>query len=379
MHFKEKYFELSGIRFKVNYKLYADEAKALEMAKDICLEQTVEFPGDLVPEGTIKNSIVGQIDEFKKLEDSYLATISYAVESAGNEFTQLLNVVFGNISIKSCIKVESLGLPAEILNNFKGPRFGRDGLRKLLNVPKRPILFTALKPMGLSPEELADLAYKFALGGIDVIKDDHGLANQDFCQYEKRVKLCAEAVKKANQESGYNCIYVPNITAPYDEVLKRAKLAKEFGAGGLLIAPGLIGLDTMKRIADDDEIALPIFSHPAFLGSYVLGNSGISHYALFGQITRLAGADATIYPNYGGRFSFSKDECISIAKGSEVPMGHIKSIFPCPAGGMSIDRIPELLEVYGNEVAFLVGGGLFKHGPNLIENCRYFRTLVDKF
>lgn len=111
----------------------------------------------------------------------------------------------------------------------------------------------------------------------------------------------------------------------------------------------------------------------------MLGNSGVSHYALFGQITRLAGADATIYPNYGGRFSFSKDECISIAKGSEVPMGHIKSIFPCPAGGMSIDRIPELLEVYGNEVAFLVGGGLFKHGPDLIENCRYFRMLVDKF
>jgi len=33
--------------------------------------------------------------------------------------------------------------------------------------------------MGLTNKELAELASKFALGGIDIIKDDHGLANQN--------------------------------------------------------------------------------------------------------------------------------------------------------------------------------------------------------
>jgi ribulose-bisphosphate carboxylase large chain len=109
-----------------------------------------------------------------------------------------------------------------------------------------------------------------------------------------------------------------------------------------------------------------------------MGTSGLSHHALFGQIVRLAGADGTIYPNFGGRFSFSRQECMNIVKGTEISMGNLKPIFPCPAGGMSLSSVPESLKVYGNEVAFLIGGGLFKKGPDLIENSRYFRELVER-
>ena len=370
--------DLTAERFKVVYRVLGNEAEAYEKAKDICLEQTVEFPGELVPEGAVADYIVGKIEAFEAFDEiSHRATISYHVDSAADELTQLLNVIFGNISIKSGIRVEALELPKSILKVFKGPRFGKEGLRKLIGVEGRPLLFTALKPMGLTNKELAELAYKFALGGIDIIKDDHGLANQKFSPYEERVRLCAEAVNRANKETGYKCIYVPNITAPHLEVVPRARLAKELGAGGLLISPGLTGLDAMREIAEDDNIALPIFSHPAFQGSYVLSDNGISHSVLFGQIPRLAGADATIYPNFGGRFSFSIEECRSIAEASNSNMGHLKTIFPCPAGGMSLQSIPESLKVYGNDVVFLVGGGLFRQGPDIIENCRYFKGLVE--
>lgn len=376
--FKAPALKLSGERFSVIYTIAGKESEAYAKAKDICLEQTVEFPGELLPpQGTIAENIVGRIVEFKPGTPNK-CVISYAVETAAGEFTQLLNVIFGNISIKPGIRVEELHLPAAILQNFKGPRFGREGLRHLLGVEKRPLLFTALKPMGLSAEELAGLAYQFALGGIDIIKDDHGLSDQPFSPFAQRVKLCAEAVNKANRVTGNRCIYVPNVTASYRDVKNRALLAKDSGAGGLLISPALTGLDTMREIAEDDRIALPIFAHPAFAGSYVLSGNGISHYVLFGQFNRLGGADGTIYPNFGGRFSFTREECQSITDGTKVPMGELKPIFPCPAGGMSLDSIPESVRVYGNDVIFLIGGGLFKHGPDIVENCRYFRQLVEK-
>lgn len=372
--------KLSGERFSVIYKIWGSKEKAYEAAKVICLEQTVEFPGDLVPDGPIRDCIVGRIESFEPwTEGCFKAVISYAVESAAGELTQLINVIFGNTSLKPGIRVEGLDLPEAILKDYKGPRFGRNGLREWLGVHGRPLLFTAIKPMGLSAKDLADLAYKLALGGIDIIKDDHGLSNQAFSPYEERVKLCTEAVTRANKETGYNCSYVPNITAPHSEVKARAKFAKEAGAGGLLICPGLTGLDVMRELAEDDEIALPIFSHPAFQGSYVLGGSGISHAALFGQINRIAGADAAIYPNFGGRFSFSREECQSIAEGTKMPMGHVKPIFPSPAGGMNLASVPESMKIYGNNVIFLIGGGLFQYGPDLIENCRHFRELVEKF
>lgn len=365
-------------RFLTTYRLFGNEEEVYAKAKDICFEQTVEFPEEYIPNEFIKEHIVGHIESIESSDDkSFLAVISYPVDAAAQELTQLLNVIFGNISIKPGIRVEHIDLPTNLLNQFKGPRFGREGLRKLLGVENRPLLFTALKPMGLTSEELAQLAYLFALGGIDIIKDDHGLSNQAFSPFEERVKLCTEAVRKANKETGNHAIYVANITASASEVKKRAEFAKTAGAGGVLISPGLTGLDTMRDVAEDDSIALPVISHPAFLGSYVIGESGISHHVLFGQMVRLAGADGTIYPNFGGRFTFSREECEGIVNASHYPMGHLKPILPCPAGGMSLANIPESYKFYGKDVAFLIGGGLFKQGPDLIENSRYFRKLIE--
>ncbi len=372
---------ISGERFSVVYRLLGDEKEAHRKARDICLEQTVEFPEELVPAGMIRDEIVGRIEDFRPVGAcAYQATVSYAVETTANEFTQLLNVVFGNISIKPGYRVERLELPHSLLCQYRGPRFGREGLREFLGVKSRPLLFTALKPMGLNPGHLADMAYQCALGGIDMIKDDHGLTDQIFASFEERVYRCVEAVEKANSKTGRRCIYIPNITAPADKILLRAKIAKGLGAKGLIVSPAITGLDIMRILANDDELALPVFSHPAFQGSYVTSpDNGISHFALFGQITRLAGADAVIYPNFGGRFSFTREECEAIAGGTGVEMGRIKKIFPSPGGGISLDRIEELLEVYGKEVVFLVGGGLFRHGADLIESCRYFSRMVSKF
>lgn len=371
---------ISGERLLVTYKLTAkDQEEAYAKAKDICIEQTVEFPEELLLIDWIRFEVVGHIESLEEVEEgSYWAQISFAVETTANEFTQLLNVLFGNISIKPGIRVERIDLPPSLLKEFKGPRFGRKGLRKLLKVSHRPLLHTAIKPMGLSSKELANLAYQCAKGGIDIIKDDHGLTNQAFAPFSERVERCAAAVARANRETGGNSIYVANVTAGPAEAIQRAKTAKAAGAGGLLLAPALAGLDTMRQIAEDDEIGLPILSHPAFQGSYVLSpTSGISHLAYYGQLTRLAGADAVIYPNFGGRFSFSRQECLSIIEGTTVDMGPIKSIFPSPGGGISLERVPDLLSVYGTEVIFLMGGGLFKQGPDLVANCRYFRGLVE--
>lgn len=371
---------LSGERFKVTYRLTGDETTARDKAQDTCLEQTVEFPGELVPDGDIREHIFGRIESLLQIDsEHYEAVISYAVETSGFELVQFLNVMFGNTSIKPGIRVERLDLPDSLLKAFRGPRFGREGLRALLGVSERPLICTALKPLGLPAEELAKMAYQVALGGIDLIKDDHGMANQAFAPFEERVQRCAEAVERANRETGQKCLYLPNIPGPVDRVVERALFAKRAGVGGFLVSPGLVGLDTMRQLADDDRIGLPIMAHPALQGSFVTcPDTGISHYVMFGQIPRLAGADATIFPNYGGRFSFSIQDCVALVEGASMPMSNVRPIFPVPSGGMTLKRVPEMLEVYGRNVIFLVGGGLHTHGPDLVKNSQYFRQLIDR-
>ncbi len=370
-------------RFGAWYRLSGPLEEARAKAKDICLEQTVEFPAEIVPPGFIQDQVVGQVADFVPVEGSngleWRALITFLNDDTAMELTQLLNVLYGNISLKKGFRLERIKDCFNLWNKFKGPRFGEPGFRELLGIYHRPMLCTAIKPLGLSASALAELAYKFALGGIDIIKDDHGLTNQPFALFSERVELCAEAVEKGSQRLGRKILYAPNITAPAGELEHRAWYAKRKGAGALLVCPGLSGFDAMRALAEDDEINLPILAHPAFLGSFVTSSdNGISPFALFGQIMRLAGADATIYPHFGGRFGFTLDECREIMVGSSISMGNLKPIFPTPGGGMSLKRIPELLEFYGKDVILLVGGDLIKNGPDIVDNCQLFVETVEK-
>lgn len=366
--------------FTATYHLYRKPDQAEAAARDICIEQTVEFPEDLIESDRIR-SVFGQIRSLDEVgEGLFEVVIGFPVEVAGGELTQLVNVLFGNISLKPGICLRSFELPSSLYDLFRGPRFGRPGLRELLHVPARPLLASAIKPMGSSPAELAEQAYQLALGGMDLIKDDHGLTDQIFCPYSERVARCAEAVERANSKTGHRCLYFPNVTAPADKVMARALEAVDAGAGGLVISPGLTGLDTMRRLADDDRLSLPLLSHPAFQGAFVVASprSGLGHGAVFGQLNRLAGADATIFPSFGGRFSFTETECRDLVSGTLQPMGPFAPIFPVPAGGMSLTRVRQLLEFYGSEVILLIGGDLHRHDADLVGACQKFLALVDE-
>ena len=92
---------LSDDRFVTVYKLLGDEATCLAKAEDICIEQTIEFPADLIADDDIRGKIFGRIESLERLDETHFeAKISYAVESSGFELTQFLNVLFGNSSIK---------------------------------------------------------------------------------------------------------------------------------------------------------------------------------------------------------------------------------------------------------------------------------------
>jgi len=371
----ENKLKLSGERFHVLYLITAaSEKEARNKVLDITIEQTVEFPEDLVPEHIKGQGILGKIESFEAIgANQYQCKISFANEVAGDEITQFINVLFGNISLKPGIKIQKIELNDGMKSFLSGPRFGIQKARNFWGFGKGPLICSALKPMGLSANDLAFLAGEFAAGGVDIIKDDHGLANQKFSTFEERVEKCQNAVAKINPQT----VYAPNVSGPMGEIKNRALFAKAIGCKALLISPALTGFEVVTSLANDDEINLPIMAHPAFIGGFVTSvENGFSHYALFGQMMRMIGADISIYPNFGGRFSFSKDECLSIVRGCTDELNGLAKIFPCPGGGMNFQNIPEMGEVYGNDVIYLMGGGLFRKGADLIQNTKDLKALV---
>ncbi|MGC8635410.1 MAG: RuBisCO large subunit C-terminal-like domain-containing protein, partial [Candidatus Limnocylindrales bacterium] len=336
---------VSGLRITARYALSGPLEDAPSRAAAIAVEQTIEFPADLISDDDIRRYVIGRVESIESTGPALaIAELSYAVETTGFELPQMLNVLFGNCSLLPGVRLIEVGFPSEFLARFRGPRFGIGGLRRLLGVPRRPLLATALKPMGLDSSTLAQMAGTLARGGIDLIKDDHSLANQPFAVFVERVAACAAAVADANSETGRRVLYLPSVNAPAGELEARVALARAAGAGGLLVLPGLAGFDEMRRLADDDAVGLPLLAHPAFLGSFVADErAGIEHGLLFGTLARLAGADMTIFPSYGGRFSFSPAACGSIAHACRESLGSLGAILPVPAGGMTLDRLAELV------------------------------------
>ena len=312
----------------------------------------------------------------QETETTWLTEIRFHIDAVGTELPQLLNVIFGNASILKGVKVIGFKFNSDIRDLFPGARFGTTGIRTLIGKDEGGFVCPVIKPQGSTIQDLAQLCYQTAVAGADIIKEDHGLSNQKKASFKSRIPVCAEAVAKANAErqaSGISgqAIYLANIGGHGDEVEELAFYAKEHGAGGILLIPGLFSFDAIQRLARNEDFGLPIMSHPSFLGPYVLSeDTGFNHGSLFGDVMRLAGADISVFPNYGGRFGFTKEQCRQITDRCSADDGIGKSILPSPGGGMTLDRLEELYKVYGKDCVYLVGGSLLRERENIGDAIR---------
>ena len=69
MTFSDVTLDVSGERFQVTYWISgSDAAEARKNARDLCLEQTVELSDSMVPDGDLRDIIVGQIENSQEID-----------------------------------------------------------------------------------------------------------------------------------------------------------------------------------------------------------------------------------------------------------------------------------------------------------------------
>ncbi|MGY6550201.1 MAG: RuBisCO large subunit C-terminal-like domain-containing protein [Roseinatronobacter sp.] len=367
-------------RFRVTYRIFAASlADARIRAEGIALEQTVEIPRDVVPSGYVEDTILGQVEEIgREAEGRFRATVSYSPDSAGAEFTQFLNVVFGNSSIQQGLRVIAIDPGEAMLARHPGARFGIDGLRRLSGRAQGGLIAPVIKPQGLDADTLAEISYRCALAGADVVKEDHGITDQPMAPFRERVEKISRAVARAAAETGHRALYFPSVAGHLWDIRENLRFARDAGADGFLVMPGLLGFGLMHAIATDPDLKLPVMSHPSFLGPHVLSpDTGFEHAVLFGTLQRLAGADIAVFPNAGGRFGFTVADCAAIAAACRDPQGPGRPILPSPGGGMSVERATEMAQMYGPDVVYLLGGSLLRLGAQIGEGIARMRAAVD--
>jgi ribulose-bisphosphate carboxylase large chain len=349
---------------RVTYHVTAPTKSDLDArVESLLLEQTVELPRAALRDKFVLENIVGRLVSLDAIgAENHRAIIDFPIIATADDPAQFLNVLFGNSSIQEHVLLADFALPSDWpgrQNALPGPKFGTAGLRKIVNVPERAITSTALKPIGLTTERLAQLCGLFAQGGIDVIKDDHGLANHRFHPFRDRVRACQKAVVEANRASGRRSIYVPNLIGTPATVLEQLKFAQDEGVGAVMVAPMLLGLPFLAEIVAR-HATVPVIGHPSFGGA-----TRTAPELLYGKLFPLYGADATIFANFGGRFAYSRETCGKLARALTRPeISGLISSLPMPAGGIKYHQVADVLSFYGREVVLLIGGGLYEAGDD---------------
>lgn len=354
----------------VTYRVRSDAAAIGARAQAIAIEQSVETPFAAISDETVLRDIVGEVQGIGELEAGlFEVRIGLAVETTGFEAGQLLNMLFGNTSMQEDVSLHDAEIPSTMAAHFGGPNVGIAGLRAKSGAGARAFTCAALKPQGLPPKELAALAGRLAAGGVDFIKDDHGIADQTYSRFANRVRACAQAVRQA----GSSTLYVPNISGCLDVAAAQIALAIMEGVQAVMVEPMILGVSNFHRLTREFP-AMAFFAHPAMAGS-----SRVAPPLLLGKLFRLFGADVAIYPNYGGRFSTSPETSRAVADAARCDWHGLKRCLPCPAGGMTLDRVPEILDFYGPDTMLLIGGSLLSARDRLTEATAEFVERVARY
>lgn len=362
---------MSPERIIATYRLQVPPQEAAGRAQALAQEQSIEMPAHAVRDPRVLDRVLAQVlDVQSQADGASLATLALAAETVGSDAGQLMNMLFGNCSLLPDVELVDLDLPPGLAGAFAGPNAGIEGIRRLTGAHGRPLTCTALKPIGSDPAHLADLAATLAAAGIDVIKDDHGWADQDAAPFETRVAACQRAVEAANAAHGTRARYAPSLFGSALQMLRSLEFAHGLGVRIVLLAPMVCGVSTLvelKRAFPD----VAFMAHPALAGC-----SRIAPPVLLGTLFRLFGADAVIFPNHGGRFAYAAETCAQIARRCVAPWCGLRAALPVPAGGMRLERVPELKRDYGDDAMLLIGGALLEAHDRMAERGRAFVEAV---
>lgn len=202
------------------------------------------------------NALVYEVDLSKNL---VWIAYPWRLFDRGGNIQNILTYIVGNVlGMKkvSALKLLDVWFSPSFLEQYDGPSYTIDDMRKYLDVYDRPILGTIIKPkMGLIASEYAEVCYDFWVGGGDFVKNDEPQANQDFCPYDKMVKYVKQAMDKAVKETGKKKVHSFNVSAAdYDTMIERCEMIVnagfEPGSYAFLIdgiTAGWMAVQTLRR------------------------------------------------------------------------------------------------------------------------------------
>jgi ribulose-bisphosphate carboxylase large chain len=328
--------------------------------------------------------------------ENNIIKIAYTHELFESEnLSQILSAIAGNIfgmkKLKN-LRLLDISFPKKIIENYKGPKYGIEGVKSLLEISNRPLLGTIVKPkVGLTETQHSEVCGKAWKGGLDIVKDDENLTSMLFNNFEKRIEKTLAMRDKIEEETGEKKIYMPNITAPLETMKKRADFVIENGGEYVMIDVITVGFSALQEIREYLERKdVVIHAHRAMHAALTRNKQhGITMLTL-AKLMRLIGVDQLHTGTIVGKMEGAKREVLeinqviteSIIKGNnrsflDQNWFGLKPVLPVASGGLSPLDVPDLINILGSDMVYQFGGGCHGHPDGTEAGAKAIRQAVE--
>lgn len=277
-----------------------------------------------------------------------------------NIMSSVAGNVFGLRALKN-LRLNDIVFPKQLLRSFPGPKYGIGGIRKLLRVSDRPLVGTIIKPkLGLKTVDHAKVAYDAWIGGCDIVKDDENLGSQTFNPFEDRLVKTLEKRDQAEEQTGEKKVYMVNITAETNEMLRRAELVIKQGGEYVMIdilTCGFAALQTFRNQNYDLVIHAHRAGHAAFTKD---PKHGVS-MRVVAEVARILGVDQLHVGTVVGKMFETAEDVAENRDALILKMEGLKPVMPVASGGLHPGLVPPLIRFFGKDFVIQAGGGIHGH------------------
>ena len=244
-------------------------------------------------------------------------------------------------------RLVGLDVPAGVL---PGPAIGASGRIEVGAIVK--------PPLGVSPDEVADIVRAAVAGGATFVKDDETLGDPPWCPLPARVTAVAQALEPG-------VVYCPNVTGGGSSLVARARTVVGLGATGVLVNPFGQGLGGVVELREAG-LGVPVFAHRAGSGPSARNPDFGPTGAVLARVLRLCGADYVIAGGFGGTLFEADDEVRANLAAIREPSGGERPAVAVLGGGLGPADVPAQVAAAGGDgLLVLLGSRAYAHPGGL--------------
>jgi ribulose-bisphosphate carboxylase large chain len=377
MDFVDLNYKPSGDDLICVFSVEPEGVSIEEAAGSIAAESSIGTWTELTTEKEYVKALAAKVFEI----NGNIVKVAYPVElfEEGN-MPNLLSGIAGNIfGLRSLRDLRLLDIifPEKFLRSFKGPKYGIEGVRSLLKIYDRPLVGTIIKPkLGLRTEDHARVAYEAWVGGCDIVKDDENLSSQRFNMFEERISKTLESRDRAEEETGERKVYLANVTAETNEMVRRAEYVLSQGGEYIMVDILTVGFAALQSLREKD-FPLVIHGHRAGHAAVTKNPKHGITMKTIAKLSRMVGVDQLHVGTVVGKMFETKEEVKDNIEALKMDMAGLKPCLPVASGGLHPGLVPALVEIFGKDFIIQAGGGIHGHKYGTLAGARAMRQAVD--